>query len=306
MYLATFILGLLSYPILLLIFGRSVNLDFVGFFARQYQSGFMAEPIITPGPVLVVLPLIAAISAVSSGILLANRFGRLQIEEHLKRSLYTASFFSVWSAFGFAYYLNRSYASGQMQILFLPLSIALASFAYYLIESNSDLTLSGLKTFGSASWNRVNRVKTLSALAVGLVLTIPIASTIAFPQPNIELKRITAKDPNQSFPKPSNQRFIEGLDSIESADKLFYFGTSSNYMELRANLQSLSLFNSPFDFTIGSKLVEAGCNYVSEVNPQRIVVNDEGAAITQAFPESKLCNKYLFSPENSRILQIAE
>lgn len=42
--------------------------------------------------------------------------------------------FGLWSLFGFTYYLNRSYASGQMQVLFLPLAISLAAFVGILMK----------------------------------------------------------------------------------------------------------------------------------------------------------------------------
>ena len=300
LYFISMFIGTVIYPIVQSISGEGVNLVYFGIFILGFGSGFGAEPIITPGPVLVVLPLIAAISAVSSGILLANRFGKLQIEDHLKRSLYTASFFSVWSAFGFAYYLNRSYASGQMQILFLPLSIALASFAYYLMESHSDLTLSGLKIFGSASWNRVNRVKTLSALAVGLVLTIPIASTIAFPQPNIEMKRITAKDPNQSYPKKNvnlvkeNYSLLKGLKP-EILSELSYFGASSNYVTLSLDILSTNILNSPWDIPVTNYTVITGCEYLSEVGRKYLLLGDEAAALFR-FENQSLCNLYQYIP----------
>jgi hypothetical protein len=258
----------------------------------------MAEPIITPGPVLVVLPLIATIAAISTGLLLRERFSSYQIPEQLRRSVLTASFFSLWSAAGFAYYLNRSYASGQMQILFLPLSVALANFIYFVLEMDLEAKWSARSFFKAETWRKPKLRSSLTSLTLAIVMALPLASTVAFPQPNIELKRLTQGVPGHTWPKREHAQFRFDVKQIKSSEKedVFYFGTSGNYYELALGLKSLNLFNSPFDLTISQLIVEQACSEIKKSGASRIVLNDEGMAIAQAFLNKSLCEIYSEDP----------
>jgi hypothetical protein len=294
----TMLMGVISYPVLGTLFGFTVKLDWVGIFVRGFGTGFGSEPIITPGPVLVVLPLIATIAAISNGLLLRERFSGYQIPEQLKRSVLTASFFSLWSAAGFAYYLNRSYASGQMQILFLPLSVALANFIYFVLEMDLEAKWSAKSFFKPETWRKPKLRSSITSLTLAIVMALPLASTVAFPQPGIELKRLTQGVSGHTWPKKEHAQFRFEVNQIKSSEKedVFYFGTSGNYYELALGLRSLNLFNSPFDLTISQLIVEQACSEIKKSGASRIVLNDEGMAIAQAFLNKRLCEIYSEDP----------
>ena len=291
---AVIILGLVTYPIAGVVFSFSINYSWLGIFVKGFGTGFGAEPIITPGPVLVILPLIATIAAISTGLLLKERFSSFQIPSHLKRALVTSSFFSLWSAAGFAYYLNRSYASGQMQILFLPVSIALGNFIYFIMQYEADSGWTVKSFFNPQTWRKARLGQSLSYLTLAIVMALPLASTIAFPQPRIELKRLTQSVDNHTWPKLEHNSFASDMESINSLNltRLGYFGTSGNYYELKFRVPSINLFNSPFDMTISPVIVEAACKRINDSAMKYVVVNDEGLAISQAFGSKKLCDKY--------------
>ena len=81
----------------------------------------------TPGPVLVILPLIIALAVAHLQVIRVSQSIDSEFFVRLYSNGVLGLLFSSWSTLGFSYYLNRSYASGQMQILFLPISIALGA-----------------------------------------------------------------------------------------------------------------------------------------------------------------------------------
>jgi hypothetical protein len=289
-------LGVAAYPAILRVVGEEVNFSYVGFFVTQYQNGFMAEPIITPGPVLVVLPLIATIAAISTGLLLRERFSSYQIPEQLRRSVLTASFFSLWSAAGFAYYLNRSYASGQMQILFLPLSVALANFIYFVLEMDLEAKWSARSFFKAETWRKPKLRSSLTSLTLAIVMALPLASTVAFPQPNIELKRLTQGVPGHTWPKSNSKSVFEDIAKIKSGsifplEDASFFGASGHYVELVTGLTSLNILNSPWDIPITQTTIETGCKPVMNSTSKYLILGTEGPSLFR-FENGTLCNVY--------------
>jgi hypothetical protein len=90
-----------------------------------------------------------------------------------------------------------------MQILFLPLSVASASLFGYLFREHVNLPWT-VKTFLSYSnWSRFNIRRTVYYLLPAIVMSVPLASTIAFPYPRIEASRLVSSSPNNTWPKPN-------------------------------------------------------------------------------------------------------
>jgi hypothetical protein len=285
--------GLFSYPFLLYLTGNEINYSYVGFFAKQYESGFMAEPIITPGPVLIVLPWIVALVCASFYLLIKERFFNKSIEDENRRAIITTAFFSLWTLIGFSYYLNRSYASGQMQILFLPLAVASASFFGYLFNKNLELPWSPRITFNLSTWKISNLKRNSSYVLIAIIMSLPLASIIAFPNPAIEIDRLTSSAPDHVWPKPSNMKLFATFDTGLEADQPdSYYGTSANYVKLKYNLSSLSLFNSPFDLTLSEQMVKQQCAFLNNLVFKSVALNNEGVAISQAFESKTLCNVF--------------
>jgi hypothetical protein len=292
-------LGISIYPIILVLLGKSFRFDAVGFFALQYSGGFMAEPIQTPGPVLVILPLIVALFFASALPLYKERFKRQEIPVELKRAVLTANFFSAWSLIGFAYYLNRSYASGQMQILFLPLSIAMASYFYYVLPKlPTELPWSPKSFFALQTW-RGNRGKwNIAYLPIALLMALPIATTIAFPSPSVELERLTKapaenKWPNRALSEAEYRlaNITQGADPISLAH-LGYLGNSGNYFELKYGVESLNILNSPWDLPPAQTPLIVGCEFMKSLDKQFILLDETGLAFASLFQDGRVCGIY--------------
>jgi hypothetical protein len=301
--LGSVLVGLVSYPIVAIQFGN-FRFNSIGFFALQYSSGYMAEPIQTPGPVLVILPLIIALFFASTTPLVLEKFKKYVIEPEFRRALITSSFFSCWSLIGFTYYLNRSYASGQMQILFLPLSVASASYFYYLFPKVESIPWRFKDFFKKSIWARTNLKHQLPNLSLAILMALPLASIIAFPNPQLEINRLTNAPSENKWPLPRNQKAFLDIENqlslINSANigKIMYFGSSGNYVDLKYGIKNASIFNSPFDLLMSSKMVDIQCNNLKKLKPKYLLVNDAGIAIAQAFPNSTLCGTYFISKES--------
>jgi hypothetical protein len=291
--LISFVLGFFTYPALMTIAGYKINFSWYGIFLRQFGGGFGAEPIITPGPVLIVLPWIVALVCASFYLLIKERFSNIAIEDENRRAIITTAFFSLWTLIGFSYYLNRSYASGQMQILFLPLAVASASFFGYLFNKNSELPWNSKINFKLPTWKVSSLKRNSSYFLIAMIMSLPLSSIIAFPNPAIEIDRLTSSTPDHVWPKPSNKKLFStyGLRS-ETVLPDSYYGTSSNYVKLKYSLNSLSLFNSPFDLTLSEEMVKQQCIYLNNLSFENVTLNDEGAAISQAFENKTLCNVF--------------
>ena len=154
----SFFSGFFLYPVFLNLINQQIQWNWYGLFLRNFGKSSNAvgsEPFTTPGPVFIILPLIISLVFASFFVLIKSKYFGLRLSDIERRAILTSSLFSLWTLFGFAYYLNRSYASGQMQILFLPLSIASATFFAYLFDSGFP-TWTPRDYFEKAKWTKIN------------------------------------------------------------------------------------------------------------------------------------------------------
>lgn len=289
--------GFALYPIIAGVAGKSVDFKYFLFFARQFGSGFGAERIRTPGPVLFILPLLVLL-VVTHGI---------YIHKSKKKSVETGDYslnsligftFGLWSLFGFTYYLNRSYASGQMQVLFLPLAISLAAFIGILIKDPVRTLVFGNLQKGFIFSPRAIKEKNFAwVLPLLLIISVPFASILLTPNPSVEMKRIDEAKTTPRWPKPTviasvKDAKIAANYAKENRLSLAFFGASSFYVEKETGVESVSILNSPFDLFMSQKTAQVSCDYIFKINPDVLVVSDEGANLFQ-FEGKTLCNTYI-------------
>lgn len=287
-----FIPGFLIYPLVASMARHAVNFNYFLFFARQFGSGFGAERIRTLGPVVVILPLIVFL-VVSHGIYLYKaKSAQPSDSDNYVNSLIGFAF-SVWSFAGFTYYLNRSYASGQMQVLFLSISIALAALVGIVLKTLKEELPIGL-TFSST--NRRNK-NFAWILPLALIFSLPYATLLLTPNPKVEFARIDEGSRAPRWPKATVIASVTDAKAAakyaqENKLKIGFFGASAAYVEKESGVQSLSILNSPFDLAMSQQTVQVSCEYIAKINPDVIVASDEGAALFQ-FEGKTLCNKYI-------------
>ena len=180
-----------------------------------------------------------------------------------------------------------------MQILFLPLAVASASFFGYLFNQNSELPWKPRLNIKLSTWKMSSIKRNSSYLLISIIMSLPLSSIIAFPNPAIEIDRLTSSSPDHVWPKPSNKKSFSsfGVPS-ETVSPDSYYGTSANYVKLKYNLSSLSLFNSPFDLALSEEMVKQQCLYLNNLSYKNVILNNEGVAISQAFESKTLCNVF--------------
>ena len=291
------IFGFFIYPLVSMLFGYPVNFSFFAFFARQFGGGFGAENIRTPGPVLVILPLIIGLIAVHSKLIVHAQ--SVSDPEKRRTLFYTGVLgfaFSSWAALGFNYFLNRSYASGQLQILFILVAVALAAFVGGYLQLQTEVVQSppfkfksSLKLFARPSSN----------LFVAMLISLPLATLVLTPNPVIELDRINSSKDVPRWPKASVISSIEDAQAGVAWAKIngssiAFFGASANYVSKETGIQSASILNSPFDTLMSQQTIDTTCAFLTEVNADYLVLSDEGAAMFR-FKDNTLCERYAFA-----------
>jgi len=287
-----FLSGFLIYPLISSLSGHPIDFKYFLFFARQFGSGFGAERIRTPGPVLLILPLIVLLVVVHGIYLYKSKTSSAQKQDYFINSLIGFSF-SVWSFAGFTYYLNRSYASGQMQILFLLISISLAALVGIFLKSPEIVVAKGL-IFSKESRTSKNFIW---LLPFALIFSLPFATLILTPNPRTELTRIDEGSATPRWPKATilasvADAKIAAKYAQENNLTIGFFGASAAYVEKETGVQSLSILNSPFDLGMSQQTIVVSCEYIDKVNPDVIVASDEGASLFQ-FEGKTLCNTYI-------------
>jgi hypothetical protein len=289
--------GFALYPVIAAIAGKAVSFDFFLFFARQFGSGFGAERMRTPGPVLYILPLLVLLVVVHGIYLYKSKKASIE-NAKLSLSSLVGFTFGLWSLFGFTYYLNRSYASGQMQVLFLPLSVSVAALVGILITDsvkNAIVTTPSNGFFYSTKSIKGGNFAWLLPLL--LIISLPFATLILTPNPSIEMKRIDEAKTAPRWPKPTI--LASTTDAIAAAKyakdnglSIGFFGASANYVEKVSGVKSVSILNSPFDLFMSQQTAQVSCDYIFKLNPDVLVVSDEGANLFQ-FEGKTLCNVYI-------------
>ncbi len=294
-YSGGLLIGLSSYPVVGKIFGHSIDMSYFLYFARQFGSGFGAEGMRSPGPVLFILPLIVFLFVLHGVVLSRSRNNDL-----LVRSSYIGFFMATWSMLGFTYYLNRSYASGQMQVLFLPIAISVASMVgVFNLNSDSGKVFSNSfkDQILSAKYFKEKRIATL--IPIASICSVMFATILLTPNPAVEFKRINEGAKLARWPKATILASVEDAAAAKSyADSMkisiAFFGASSQYIEQETGVKSASILNSPFDLMMSQQTVTTSCNYIFKLNPDALVVSDEGQQLFR-FENQTLCNRYQFA-----------
>jgi hypothetical protein len=249
----------------------------------------------SPGPVLFILPLIVFLFVLHGVVLSRSRNNDL-----LVRSSYIGFFMATWSMLGFTYYLNRSYASGQMQVLFLPIAISVASMVgVFNLNSDSGKVFSNSfkDQILSARYFKEKRIATL--IPIASICSVMFATILLTPNPAVEFKRINEGAKVARWPKATILASVEDAAAAKSyADSMkisiAFFGASSQYIEQETGVKSASILNSPFDLMMSQQTVTTSCNYIFKLNPDALVVSDEGQQLFR-FENQTLCNRYQFA-----------
>jgi hypothetical protein len=296
-------IGIGLYPALLAFFGHEINLDFLAFFTRQFGSGFSSQPIIPIGPIIVIFPLLFILFSFHFFV----GFNAKQNEKTILINSFAGVFFSIFCILSFPYYVNRSIVSGQLQLYLLPISISLAIMIGILIKNDF------FNEVRNNFWKK-NYYNTLINLPLIILCFIPISTLILFPNPKIEFARIYSDKefsdlvfPPETLQKWPPEYISITMDNIDlaksfaknSSKNVSFFGSMSNYISVKKDIQSVNVFNSPDDFLISDSSLRIGCNFLKSRKSDFLILDQDASDAVKRFMDIKkksiFCDEYVFS-----------
>lgn len=255
--------------------GNSPESNLFAWFIRQFGGGFGSVTISYPGPVMFALPTIFTILIYS--LVVTWKYLRTERSEsenyNLKISTLTF-YFSAWCFFSTPYYLNRSYHSGQMSTLYLPLTVAISGVCA-LYFRNNGFTLKNFHSFVPA-----------------LVVALSISSIWISPNPSIEMKRIQGNNPDGNLPRSEIAQIIQSQDNIKLEMKKFgefaYFGEEGNIVESATTIKSANIFNNPLDMFQSENSIRLQCNFLNNLNYKYLLLSTTATGAF-AWSDGSLC-----------------
>ena len=111
------------------------------------------------------------------------------------------------------------------------------------------------------------------------------------------MKRINEGKTTPRWPKATILASVSdakaaAIYATNNGQSIGFFGASSNYVEMESGVKSVSILNSPFDLFMSQQTAQTACEYIFKINPDTLVVSDEGANLFQ-FEGKTLCNAYI-------------
>ncbi len=262
--------GLALYPLVTVLAGTPIRLDQIALFTRAYGSGFGADLVQVPGPVLVVLPLILSSVAVGWCLLWRQRRRVATGDAPNDRTVLTLALVGTWALGGFVYYLNRSYASGQLQILLMPCGVCAVALVSLARDARSRVARS------SPDHRALTRRMSFALLPAALIASLGFASMLQSPNPVRVFKDLA--DPPAGYGFAPRVTSLSTIHSVEAyvgtqGGSLGYFGNNGNYIHLVTGLPDLLLYDDPGMLTTSPILLRAGCAYLVDHETTWIVVS---------------------------------
>jgi hypothetical protein len=283
LWLAGLIVGIASYPLLLLATGSRLNLGYVGFFIKSAGS-LGPAPIQVPGPVLIVAPVIICSAAAGWALMwFRHRKGALQ-DPILDRAMITLTFVGSWAIIGLLYYVNRAFAGGQLQTLLLLCGVCIASLLGVALRTDEFKAL----WQPSAGWTTWTWWSTKARqLPLGVFVCLCFASTWLTTNP-IQAARLLGNHPAiDSYTGYDIPQITAAVDAAkrftaEQGGELNYVGESFNYISLVTHVPSASLlFGFPFSILYSvaqEKVIQKQCQYLvaDKQKPKWLVLSLNG------------------------------
>ena len=170
----------------------------------------------------------------------------------------------LWSSFSLLYYAGRSTNAGQLQIFLIPLPIAIAAIIQLCSHNNNQLQLKSL--FSN------------SPLMLLLLCSLPLSSILQAPNPRNELDRFANGQYawNIDSVKNTPQGFaISQFVTLNSDQRIGYFGRYGNLVELALPITNASSINYPYDLWMSPLIKDMACRDISKVKFEIIIVPQE-------------------------------
>ncbi len=258
--------GLLLYPLWTVLIGHPVHWAYLGLAARSYGTGFGEALMQDPGPILLVLPLLIGSAVVGVFLLWRTIDANLVWPRHRSYAIATLALVGAWSVASLPYYVNRSYASGQLQVFLLPFSVCCCALLSLCLPVTFDEN--GLRSEVTSFL----RTRALWLLPVTLPIAVGIAASLQLPSPAAALDRLVSPPASIGFSAyvknqavPSHEITVSRAYAKDHGGGVVgYFGPDANYLALADNLQPRILVDSPALLEYSTTALKLGCDYVRD------------------------------------------
>jgi hypothetical protein len=274
------LLAVLAYPVVLALSGDPISLKELFYFQSLFGHGFGEYPIQIPGPVMFVLPLIIGSAAVGSYVMWQRRgIGNVERKRAVyeERAALTAAYFGIWSIVAFTYYMNRSIASGQLQIFLLPTGVAASALAAMGIRPASEIW-SRFRSLRSNKSGLITVTSLCGLLPVTVLCSLPLASSLQTANPGTAVRILVSPPSGTGFAWPPVDVLGKELKAFvrknpHDRGSVSYFGPWSNYVTLVLGIPTVTINDvPPSDGTAADSL---GCDFIRH-HRTRILVLDSG------------------------------
>ena len=161
---------------------------------------------------------------------------------------------------GFVYYLNRSYTSGQLQVLLMPCGVC----ASHSCRSRARRSCASCSIEPGPACADRGGCRSLSCPAA-LIVSLGFASMLQSPNPVRVFKDLTDPPAGYGFaPRVTSLSTIHAVEAYVGTQggSLGYFGNNGNYIHLVTGLPDLLLYDDPGMLTTSPILLRAGCAYL--------------------------------------------
>ena len=170
----------------------------------------------------------------------------------------------LWSSFSLLYYAGRSTNAGQLQIFLIPLPIAIAAIVQLCSHNKDQIHLKNL--FSN------------SPLILLLLCLLPLSSVLQAPSPRNELDRFAHGQYAWNIDSVKNTPegiAISEFVTLNSDQRIGYFGRYGNLVELALPITNASSVNFPYDLWMSPLIKDMACRDISEVKFEIIIVPQE-------------------------------
>ena len=259
LWLCGLVPGFLLYPLWTVSIGHPVQLRELDLTVTSFGSGAASVLIQLQGPVLFVVPVILGSAGVGICLLWRAAARIADLSKSQQYAIVTLALVGLWTTLSLPYYVNESFATGQLQTFLLPLGVclcALLSLGHTAIPHREK----------GAAWDLRTSLN-LWLLPLTLPIAVGLGAILQTPYPSTTVHALTHP--------PASHGFLGTVSSGEiSIAKAYvrshgggavgYFGPNANYVELAYGLRPRILYDDPSDFYLGPDAHEQGCTYLRD------------------------------------------
>lgn len=289
--LSVSVLGSLTLIGIYKLYNLNFEINYIGWWFKQYaMSNALGKKIVIPGPSQFILPIVLSTLL---GHIYFFKSSLTSSKENLvlmKNSIFGMGF-CIFTILGLPYYIGRSYASGQLQIFLLPVSLSFALMIGSLL-THSKITKINVRSINQNFFNSIFFI---------LLIAVFISSSIISSTPNREMQRIINGRDVANWPSQLQLEIINEVSDFKkslSAEKIGYFGDFSNIISYQTGLFSVTnvsgIDNVKMDsvFSFQTLLYNQSCETIEE-NKFDYIVTDKNATKINNLVEFQLCNNYV-------------